>query len=168
MTTRRTRAWHAVLVVTVLCLGGLVALAALSVRPSSATSFGEPRSATVDAGESSGAEPVKVRTDARRHVELVTATTFDEQVLRASVPVLVDFYADWCVPCQVQGRILEEFAAESAGAKIVKVNVDQDAELAERFQVEGLPTLLIVKDGRVIDRHVGLATKATLRSALAP
>jgi len=81
--------------------------------------------------------------------------------------VLVDFYARWCGPCQIQHGILEALAAEAEGFKIVKVDVDQDAELAQRFQVESLPTLLIVKDGRVMGRHVGVARKKQLLSALA-
>ncbi|WDQ17165.1 thioredoxin family protein [Rhodopirellula sp. P2] len=78
--------------------------------------------------------------------------------------VLIDFYADWCGPCQVQGRILRELENEAAslGALMIKVNIDDHPEIAQRFQVEGIPTLLSVKDGRVVGRKSGVADKRLL------
>lgn len=96
----------------------------------------------------------------------VTAGTFDERVLNSRVPVLVDFYADWCGPCQVQGRILDEFAREVEGFTIVKVNVDDSGDLAERYQIEALPTLLVFMNGRVISQLLGVSSKKELKSAL--
>ena len=100
-------------------------------------------------------------------IKYANVGTFRNQVLQSRLPVLVDFYADWCGPCQIQDGVLKEFAAEFAGGKIVKVNVDESPELAGRYDVRGLPTLLIFQDGQVIARQVGLATKEQLRTALA-
>lgn len=100
-----------------------------------------------------------------RRVESVTTRTFDEEVMKSSVPVLVDFYADWCGPCQVQGRILDDLATQLQSAKIVKVNVDENADLARQFGVTALPTLVIIRDGKVIGKQVGLATRKQLVSA---
>jgi thioredoxin 1 len=104
---------------------------------------------------------------ARTTIEHATVTTFESQVLRSNVPVIVDFYADWCGPCQIQARILDEFAVEFAGVKIVKVDVDESPELATRHDVEGLPTMLIFQNGEVMARQVGVATKQQLKTALA-
>jgi len=87
--------------------------------------------------------------------------------LRSCVLVVVDFYAERCGPCQIQGRILKDFAAEFDEGKVVKVDVDQSPELATRYGVQGLPTLLIFQDGKVIARQAGLATKKQLKAALA-
>lgn len=150
-------------------LGGLLlvgGLAAYAVKLSLASNFAIRETSIAAAGEHHAIEAAAVKTDARGRVEPVTAMTFDEQVLRSSVPVLVDFYADWCGSCQFQHEILKKLAAEAEGFKIVKVDVDRDVELAQRFEVEALPTLLIVKDGRVIGRHVGVATKQQLLAEL--
>jgi thioredoxin 1 len=102
-----------------------------------------------------------------RRVESVTTRTFEEKVMKSPSPVLVDFYADWCGPCQVQGRVLDELATQLQSAKIVKVNVDENADLARRFGVTALPTLLIINDGKVAGKQVGLATKKQLESTFA-
>jgi len=102
----------------------------------------------------------------RTTIEHATAATFESHVLRSSVPVLVDFYADWCGPCQVQDRILKEFAAEFACVKIVKVDVDESPELATRYDVEGLPTMRLFQNGDVVARQVGVTTKQQLKAAL--
>ncbi len=93
-------------------------------------------------------------------------TSFDDQVLKSDVPVLVDFYADWCGPCQLQAPIFDELAGEIETAKIVTVNVDDNPELATRYQISSIPTLLLFKNGRVVARHMGLASKNQVKALL--
>ena len=166
MTASRDRILHVVIVATLL-LGGIVGAMAIGIRPSSATRLTDDRFSTANVGEEQAAEPAGDRGGSHRTVESVSEATFDEQVLQSPVPVIVDFYADWCGPCKTQGRILEEFAAELEGAKIVKVNVDDNEVLSQQFRIEAIPVLLIVKNGRVIGRHEGVTTKEQLKAALA-
>ena len=100
-------------------------------------------------------------------VKHVTKQTFALEVLESPVPVLVDFYADWCGPCRMLVPTLERLSTEFAGrAKIVKVNVDEESALASQFQVSSIPTLIVVADGKLVGRTSGLVPEATLRSAL--
>lgn len=101
-----------------------------------------------------------------RRVELADAKTFDRQVLDSDIPVMVDFYADWCGPCRALGPVLDELAQETPNAKIVKVNVDDSPELAGQYGVSSIPNLLVFKQGRVVDQQVGLASKQQLKSLL--
>lgn len=95
----------------------------------------------------------------------VTGEDFDQTVLGASVPVLVDFYADWCGPCKVMAPILDEFAAARQGEVLVaKLDTDQNPELAQRFGIRGIPTLIAFRNGAESARHVGVADAATLAS----
>lgn len=101
---------------------------------------------------------------------LVTATdtTFDAES-RSSVAVLVDLWAPWCGPCRFIGPILEELAREFAGRlKVVKVNVDENPALASRFQATSIPTLVVLRDGRVVDRIQGAMPKGDLTVRLTP
>lgn len=98
-----------------------------------------------------------------------TAETFDEVVLRSDKPVLVDFWATWCGPCRMLAPILDELDVELADkAKIVKVDIDANNSLADRFGIMSIPTMLIVKDGKVVDRMVGYVPKSRIESALTP
>lgn len=99
-------------------------------------------------------------------IEHIQVADFEEKVLRSKVPVLVDFYAEWCPPCRALAPVLEQFAAETPGAKIVKVNVDENPALAAQFQIESIPSLLVFRDSRLAGRHVGLANKALLAQLL--
>lgn len=100
---------------------------------------------------------------ASRKIEHVHANNFNEKVLQSKVPVLVDFYADWCRPCRAVAPVLEELARENPDARIVKVNVDENPELAARYQIESIPNLLVFRGSRLTGRHAGLANKALLR-----
>ncbi|MBX3440033.1 MAG: thioredoxin [Planctomycetaceae bacterium] len=97
----------------------------------------------------------------------VSQQTFRHEVLQSPVPVLVDFYADWCGPCRMLAPTLERLATEFTGrAKIVKVNIDREPGLADQFQVSSIPTLVLLVDGRVAGRTTGLVGEAGLRQAL--
>lgn len=103
---------------------------------------------------------------ASRSIEHVEAESFTQRVLRSEVPVLVDFYADWCGPCRALAPLLEDFARENPDARIVKVNVDENPELAVRYGIESIPSLLVFREGRVTGQHVGLAGKTALKRLL--
>jgi thioredoxin 1 len=85
------------------------------------------------------------------------------KLVSSDIPVLVDFYADWCGPCKMQAPILSEVAREIGGkAKIVKIDVDKNQEIASRYQVRGVPTLILFKRGVVVWKSSGVANKAQL------
>jgi thioredoxin 1 len=93
----------------------------------------------------------------------VTGTEFETEVLKSDDVVLVDFWAPWCGPCQMLGPVLEELSGElAAGAKIVKVNVDEDSEIASQYGVMSIPALKIFKGGEVVDEAVGVKPKEDL------
>ena len=97
----------------------------------------------------------------------LTETNFSEEVLKSSVPVLVDFWAEWCGPCKMIAPILDEIAQEYDGRlKIGKVNIDDQQSLATQHGIRAIPTLLIFKDGQVADQIVGLRSKRDLKSNL--
>lgn len=99
-------------------------------------------------------------------VHHATTATFADMVLRAKTPVLVDFYADWCGPCQRLSPILEQVAAEVTDARVVKVNVDQNPELAAHYNISSIPAMMVFKNGRVVDQAVGLVGKAQIKAML--
>ena len=100
-------------------------------------------------------------------VTRATSASFDELVLQSDVPVLVDFSAKWCGPCKRLEPRLEELAREMPGAKVVQVDIDESPEIAARYQVGPIPSLRVIRDGKVTASHVGLMSKAELQSLLA-
>ncbi len=93
----------------------------------------------------------------------VTTDQFDTEVLQSSVPVLVDFWAVWCGPCKAIAPHVDAISQEYAGrARVVKVNVDEEPELALRYGIQSIPTLLFFKDGKVQDMIVGVVPKQTI------
>lgn len=93
--------------------------------------------------------------------------SFDTEVLQADKPVLVDFWAVWCGPCQVQGPIVEDVAqAVGAKAKVVKLNVDENPMVSQKFGIMSIPTLMIFKGGTVVKQFIGVQSKETLLSEL--
>ena len=101
-------------------------------------------------------------------IKHVNKSTYEAEVLKSTVPVVVDFWAAWCGPCRMQGTILEQVDKEITAdqAKIVKVNVDEEGELAGTFGVQSIPTLLFYKDGKVVNKAVGVRDAAALRKSL--
>lgn len=97
----------------------------------------------------------------------VSESNFQEEVLNSDVPVLVDFWAPWCGPCRLIAPIVEEIAVELEGkAKVVKVNTDENPNLAMKYGIRAIPTIMIFKNGRVVDTKVGVQSKEVLKALL--
>ena len=93
----------------------------------------------------------------------ITAANFENEVLNSDKSVLLDFYADWCGPCKMLAPVVHEIAEENAGTlKVGKINVDEQMELAMRFQVSSIPTLVVFKDGKAAAKSVGYRSKAEI------
>ena len=104
---------------------------------------------------------------AAANIVILTKTNFDGEVLKSSMPVLVDFWAEWCGPCKMIAPVLDELASEFEGrAKIGKVNIDEHQNLATEYGVRAIPTLLIFKDGQVAEQIVGMRSKRDLKTGL--
>jgi thioredoxin 1 len=98
----------------------------------------------------------------------VTDATFDKEVRQSEIPVVVDFWAEWCGPCRQIGPALEELAAEYKGrVKIVKVNVDENPDSPAELGVRGIPSLFLFKNGQIVSNKVGAAPKAALANWIA-
>ena len=96
-----------------------------------------------------------------------TKENFNDEVIKSDIPVLVDFYADWCGPCKMMMPVVEELAKTYEGkAKVGKVNVDEQGELAEEFGVMSIPSFMVIKNGKVVNQALGAMAKAKLEAML--
>ena len=101
------------------------------------------------------------------HILEITSDNFDEKVINSSVPVLVDFWAEWCGPCRMVGPIVDELHTEYEGKAIVgKVNVDDQQEISSKYGIRNIPTILFFKDGEIVDKNVGVAPKSDLANKI--
>jgi len=96
----------------------------------------------------------------------ITKDNFQAEVLEAKETVLVDFWASWCGPCKMIGPIIDQIADERTDIKVGKVNVDEEQELAVQFKVMSIPTLIVIKDGKVVNQSLGAKPKAAILSML--
>lgn len=102
-----------------------------------------------------------------KNIVELTESSFESEILQAQGPVLVDFYAPWCGPCKMLAPLLEQLAGEFAGKiKFAKLNVDDAPVLAARFQIAGVPTLMLFRGGQAVDQIVGLASPRSLKTWL--
>lgn len=96
-----------------------------------------------------------------------TEENFEQEVLKSNELVVVDFYADWCGPCKMVGPIIEQLAAEQTGVKIGKLNVDNAQEIAAKYKVMSIPTILYFKNGEVVHKIIGLEKKEVFEAKIA-
>ena len=96
----------------------------------------------------------------------ISEDNFNKEVLKENKTVLVDFYADWCGPCKMLSPIIEKVAKENKDTKFVKINVDEAQDLAIKYNIMSIPTLVVIKDGREVNRIVGLVDKTEILSIL--
>jgi len=100
--------------------------------------------------------------ESKMEVLEVTSSNFEEEVLNSDKTVLVDFYADWCGPCKMLSPVVEAIANENEDIKVVKVNVDDEQNLAIKYEIMSIPTLVVIKNGQVANKSVGLVSKSQI------
>ena len=96
----------------------------------------------------------------------ITRNNFQNEIINSDKPVLLDFWAPWCGPCRIVGPILEEIAGERSDIKIGKINVDEQPELASQFRVMSIPTLIVIKDGKIVNQSMGAKPKNAILAML--
>ena len=97
----------------------------------------------------------------------VTDAAFEKVILQSELPVVVDFWAPWCGPCKMVGPILDKLAKELAGKVLIaKVNTDEDSQWAQKYGVQGIPTMLFISEGKIAHRQVGALPEGMLRNAI--
>lgn len=96
----------------------------------------------------------------------INKSNFQDEVMNSDKPVLIDFWATWCPPCRMLAPIIEEIANEHSEIKVGKVNVDEESELAEQFDVENIPTVVLIKSGKIVGKSVGYRPKSDIEEML--
>ncbi len=96
----------------------------------------------------------------------VNDSTFEQEVLNSNIPVLIDFYADWCGPCKMLSPTVDEVASENDDIKVVKIDVDESQEVAIKYQIMSIPTLVVIKNGKEVNRSVGVIDKEEILSMI--
>ena len=109
-----------------------------------------------------GKKAEKTKVEAANSVIPVTSANFEQEVLNSDKIVLVDFYADWCGPCKILSPRVAEIANENKDLKVVKINVDQNEDLARKYNISSMPTLLVIENGKELNRAVGALSKSTV------
>jgi thioredoxin 1 len=99
-------------------------------------------------------------------VTVITKDNFNNEVINSDKPVLIDFWASWCGPCRMVSPIVDEISEEVPSVKVVKINVDEQPELAQKFDIMSIPTLMVMKDGKVVNKSVGARSKQSLMEML--
>ena len=99
-------------------------------------------------------------------VKKLTSESFENEVLKSDKPVLIDFFAEWCGPCHMVSPVIDEIGDENENINVFKVNVDEETELAQAFNVSSIPTLVAMKGGKVVNQAVGVRSKEDILSMI--